>query len=129
MDQKLTGQFIAKIRKEKGFTQKQLAELLLISDKTVSKWETGGGLPEVSLMLPLCKELGVTVNELLSGKRLNTSEYKSNAEENIINLMKEGKHNEEVSRDPGSSHYAAGRRLLRPRRRRVRRRHHQDRRI
>lgn len=93
MDQKLTGQFIAKIRKEKGFTQKQLAEILMISDKTVSKWETGGGLPEVSLMLPLCKTLGITVNELLSGKRLSSSEYKQNAEENLMNLIQERKEN------------------------------------
>ena len=93
MDQIKIGRFIAEARKERGLTQKELADLLLISDKTVSKWECGNGLPEVSLMLPLCKELGVTVNELLSGKRLNTSEYKSNAEENIINLMKERQEN------------------------------------
>lgn len=93
MDQIKIGRFIAEARKERGLTQKELAELLLISDKTVSKWECGNGLPEVSLMLPLCKELGVTVNELLSGKRLNTSEYKTNAEENIINLMKERQEN------------------------------------
>ena len=93
MDQKLTGQFIAKVRKEKGLTQRQLADILLISDKTVSKWETGGGLPEVSLMLPLCKELGITVNELLSGQRLSASEYQNKAEENLMDLMKERKEN------------------------------------
>ncbi len=93
MDQKLTGQFIAKMRKEKGLTQRELADILLISDKTVSKWETGGGLPEVSLMLPLCKELGITVNELLSGKRLSASEYQKNAEDNLMNLMQERKDN------------------------------------
>ncbi len=93
MDQKLTGQFIAKIRKEKGLTQKQLAELLLISDKTVSKWETGGGLPEVSLMIPLCKILGITVNELLSGQRLSATEYQNKAEDNLMDLMKERKEN------------------------------------
>ncbi len=93
MDQKLTGQFIAKVRKEKGLTQKELADILLISDKTVSKWETGGGLPEVSLMLPLCKELGITVNELLSGKRLSSSEYPKNAEDNLMGLMQERKEN------------------------------------
>ncbi|MBE5744531.1 MAG: helix-turn-helix transcriptional regulator [Clostridiales bacterium] len=93
MDQKLTGQFIAKIRKEKGLTQRQLAELLLISDKTVSKWETGGGLPEVSLMLPLCKILGITVNELLSAERISETEYKKKAEENLMNLIEERKEN------------------------------------
>ncbi len=93
MDQKQTGQFIATMRKDKGLTQRELADILLISDKTVSKWETGGGLPEVSLMLPLCKELGITVNELLSGKRLSPSEYQKNAEENLMTLMEERKEN------------------------------------
>ena len=69
MDQLKTGKFIAEMRKSKGLTQKQLADALLISDKTVSKWECGNGLPEVSLMLPLCEILGITVNELITGKR------------------------------------------------------------
>ena len=93
MDQILTGKFIAQTRKERGLTQKQLAEKLLISDKTVSKWECGAGMPEVSLMLPLCKELGITVNELLTGKRLTSSEYQQKAEENLMNLMQERKEN------------------------------------
>ena len=93
MDQKLTGQFIASMRKEKGLTQRELADILLISDKTVSKWETGGGLPEVSLMLPLCNTLGITVNELLSAQRLSSSEYQNKAEENLMDLMKERKEN------------------------------------
>ena len=65
MDQVRTGRFIAVRRKEKGLTQKQLAEKLGISDKTVSKWECGNGFPEISLLLPLCDELGITVNDLL----------------------------------------------------------------
>ena len=89
MDQVKTGKFIAEMRKSKGLTQKQLADTLLISDKTVSKWECGNGLPEVSLMLPLCELLGITVNELLTGKRLSSEEYKKNAEDNIVKLIKE----------------------------------------
>lgn len=89
MDQIKTGKFIAEMRKEKKLTQRELAELLFISDKTVSKWETGNGLPEVALMLPLCNALGITVNELLSAERLVDSEYQKRAEENIMNLMKE----------------------------------------
>ncbi len=88
MDQLKTGKFIAEMRKSKGLTQKQLADALLISDKTVSKWECGNGLPEVSLMLPLCELLGITVNELLTGKRLSSEEYQKNAEDNIVTLMK-----------------------------------------
>ncbi|MBQ9729228.1 MAG: helix-turn-helix transcriptional regulator [Clostridia bacterium] len=89
MDQLKTGRFISQMRKEKGLTQRELAELLLISDKTVSKWECGNGLPEVSLMMPLCKILGITVNELLSGRRLSESEYQKNAEENMMKLIDE----------------------------------------
>ena len=76
MNQILTGQFIKQCRKEKGLTQEQLAERLNISCKTVSKWECGKGLPEISLMLPLCNELGITVNELLSGCKISESQYK-----------------------------------------------------
>ena len=93
MDQIKTGQFIAGERKRKGYTQKQLAETLNISDKTISKWERGGGFPEVSLLLPLCGELGVTVNELLSGERVSPEDYQKKAEENMMNLVKEAQEN------------------------------------
>lgn len=89
MDQIKTGKFIAEMRRAKNLTQRELADLLYISDKTVSKWETGKGLPEVALMLPLCNTLEITVNELLSGERLTDSEYQKYAEENIMNLMQE----------------------------------------
>jgi len=68
MDQKLIGEFISAKRKEKGLTQKELADKLRISEKTISKWETGHGLPEVSNLQPLCNELDITVTELLNGK-------------------------------------------------------------
>ena len=89
MDQVKIGKFISQMRKEKGHTQKQLGEELLISDKTVSKWETGKGMPEVSLMLPLCEKLGINVNELLTGERIPDEDYKKKAEENIMNIMRE----------------------------------------
>lgn len=82
MNQIETGKFIAKERKRKKLTQRQLADILGISDKTVSKWECGNGFPEVSLLLPLCDELGVSVNELLSATRLSEAEYQKKAEEN-----------------------------------------------
>ena len=93
MDQILIGKFIAQERKRKGYTQKQLSEKLGISDKTVSKWETGNGFPEVSLLLPLCNELDITVNELLSGERVSEEDYRKKAEENMVNLVKEGQEN------------------------------------
>ena len=89
MDQVKIGQFIKTLRKEKNFTQREIAESLSISEKTVSKWETGNGLPEVSLMLPLCELLGISVNELLSGKRLDEKQYYEKAEQNIMSLMEE----------------------------------------
>lgn len=93
MDQVLTGKFIAEERKRKGFTQKQLSEKLEISDKTISKWECGNGFPEVSLLLPLCSEIDVTVNELLSGERVSEENYRKKAEENMVNLVKENEEN------------------------------------
>ena len=89
MDQIKTGKFIAEERKAKKYTQRELADKLSISDKTISKWERGNGFPEVSLLLPLCNELEITVNELLSGERLQAMDYKKKAEENMVNLVKE----------------------------------------
>ena len=93
MDQIKIGKFIAKMRKERSYTQRQLADMLGIIDKTVSKGKTGNGLPEVSLMMPLCELLHINVNELLSGERLTDSEYKNKAEENMMNLIREKEEN------------------------------------
>ena len=70
MDQIKIGKFIAKRRKERGYLQKDIAARLGISEKTVSKWECGNGLPELVFMEPLCKLLGITVNELLAGESI-----------------------------------------------------------
>lgn len=93
MDQIRIGKFIAAARKAHGMTQKQLAERLLISDKTVSKWERGKGLPEVGLMLPLCELLEITVNDLLSGEKISENNYQKKAEENMMSLMQENQEN------------------------------------
>lgn len=93
MEQRKIGKFIATERKTQGFTQRQLADLLGISDKTVSKWETGKGLPEVSLMIPLCETLHITVNDLLSGERVSESDYQKKAEDNMMDLIKENEEN------------------------------------
>ena len=89
MDQVRIGRFIAEERKKKGWTQKQLAEKLNISDKTVSKWECGNGFPEVSLLLPLCDELGITVNDLLSGEVVSWKDYQKKAENNMVEMIQE----------------------------------------
>lgn len=96
MDQVKIGNFIKYLRKEKGYTQEQLANKLLVSPKTISKWECGNGIPEVSLMLSLCSELDITVNELLSGCRLKENEYKNKAEENLVKALIEKKNNKKL---------------------------------
>lgn len=86
MDLLKTGKFIADRRKQKKLTQVELANIIGISEKTVSKWECGNGFPDTSLMLPLCEALDISANELLSGKELSDEEYKTNAEKNLILL-------------------------------------------
>lgn len=93
MDSLKIGKFIAAERKARALTQRELAERLNISDKTVSKWECGNGLPDVSVMLPLCDILQINVNELLSGERLSEQNYLKKAEENMVNLIKEKEEN------------------------------------
>lgn len=78
------GAFIAQMRKEKGLTQKELAEKLFISDKAVSKWERGLSLPDVSLLQPLAEELSVTVTELLKGRRIENQVYTTDEAEDLI---------------------------------------------
>ena len=93
MDQARIGRFIAERRKALGLTQRRLAEQLAVSDKAVSKWETGHGLPEVSLMPSLCAALGITVNDLLSGEYVSERDYQKKAEENMMELMKQNAEN------------------------------------
>ena len=93
MDQIRIGRFIAEARKTKNLTQRQLADALSISNKTISKWECGKGLPEVSLMLPLCAALDITVNDLLSGERVSPADYQTKAEGNMMDLIKENEEN------------------------------------
>lgn len=83
MDQVKIGRFIAKSRKDKKLTQLQLAEKLGVSDRSVSKWENGRCLPDLSLFEPLCNELDITINELLSGEKIDKEHYEEKLEENI----------------------------------------------
>ena len=83
------GKFIAEMRKEQNLTQQDLAEKLGISNKTISKWECGNGMPDYAVMESLCRVLNINVNELLSGERLPSQEYGKKAEENMISLIQE----------------------------------------
>ena len=99
MDQIKIGMFIAELRKEKGLTQAALAEKLNITDRAVSKWERGISLPDSSTMLPLCEILGINVNELLTGERIDMENYNKKAEEIILEMtrMKEQRDKELLS--------------------------------
>ena len=88
MDQVKIGKFIAQCRKNKNLTQFQLAEKLNITDRAISKWETGKGIPDSSIMLELCNELGISVNELLSGEVIKVENYNEKAEENLLEMAK-----------------------------------------
>lgn len=74
------GVFIAQLRKEKGFTQKELADRLFLSNKAISKWETGASMPDTSLLIPLADLLGVTVTELLTYQRMESQATMGNQE-------------------------------------------------
>lgn len=117
MDQAKTGRFIAEMRKRQNLTQREFADLLGISDKTVSKWECGNGMPELSFMQPICKILGIDLNELFSGEELSDADYKEKAEENMMRLVKEAEeikknvvggevlgYADHVERDPSKAH-------------------------
>lgn len=88
MDLMKTGKFIADLRKEKGLTQEQLGDKIGVTNKTVSRWETGVYLPPADVMLALGELFNVSVNEILSGKRLTDAEYKEAAEENLTQAIK-----------------------------------------
>ena len=87
MNQENIGKFIAKCRKDKKLTQSELAEKLGVTDKSIGNWENGRNMPDLSLFKPLCDELGITINELLSGENLKKEEYQEKFEENIISTI------------------------------------------
>ena len=89
MDQIKIGKFIAECRKNNNLTQMQLAEKLNITDRAISKWENGKSMPDSSIMLDLCNELKISVNELLSGEVVKMEDYKKQAEENLLKIEKE----------------------------------------
>lgn len=83
MDQIKIGSFIAELRKEKGYTQEQLGEILGVTNKTVSRWERGNYMPDVEMLSLLSKEFDVSINELVAGERLDTEAFKKTADENL----------------------------------------------
>ena len=87
MNQEKIGKFIAQCRKEKNMTQQDLSEKLGVSSKTISNWENGRNMPDLSLFKPLCEELDINLNDFLSGEKVKETEYQKKLEENIINTI------------------------------------------
>ncbi len=94
MDQLKIGKFIAERRKAAGLTQMQLAEKLCITDRAVSKWETGRAMPDSAIMLKLCAILKITVNDLLSGEMVTVENYNKEAENKLIEMVKQKQEND-----------------------------------
>lgn len=89
MNQIKIGKFIAECRKKNNLTQMQLAEKLNITDRAISKWENGKAMPDSSIMLDLCNELKISVNELLSGEVIKMDAYNEKLEQNLIDMVKQ----------------------------------------
>lgn len=98
MDQEKIGAFISTLRKEQGMTQQQLADAIGVSNKTISKWECGKGMPELALIVPLCHILQISINEFLSGEHLLENGYTEKAEVNMMNLLQETENSKKKSR-------------------------------
>ena len=89
MNQIKIGQFISEKRKENGFTQMQLAEMLGITDRAISKWERGKAMPDYSIILDLCAKLKINVNDLLSGEVVSMDNYNKEMENNLLEMIKQ----------------------------------------
>ncbi len=87
MDTVKIGKFLSELRREQELTQEQLAEKLGTSNKTISRWENGNYMPPVEMLMELSKFYGVSINEMLSGKRLDETEAQSAAEENLKSVL------------------------------------------
>ena len=92
MDTVKIGKYIAQKRKDLGLTQREIAEQLGMSDKSVSKWERGVCLPEVSVYMELCRILGISLNEFIAGEDIEQVELQEKSEQNILEVTKDGNH-------------------------------------
>lgn len=88
MDLQKIGTFLSELRKEQGITQEQLGEKLGVTNKTVSRWETGTYLPPADILIALSELYSLTINEILSGQRLDSEEYQKEAEKTLVEVLK-----------------------------------------
>ena len=87
MNQEKIGKFIAECRRQRKLTQSELGEKLGVTEKSISNWENGRNMPDLSLFKPLCEELNISLNDLMSGEKVKEKEYRDKLEENIINTI------------------------------------------
>ena len=87
MNQEKIGKFIAECRRQRKMTQSELGEKLGVTEKSISNWENGRNMPDLSLFKPLCEELNISLNDLMSGEKVKEKEYREKLEENIINTI------------------------------------------
>lgn len=106
MDQVMVGEFIALKRKEKNLTQKQLADHLGISNKTISKWEIGKCMPDYSIVKPLCRELDITVAELMDGEAKEDNSIRVFDEQQMLDML------ERIQRLEKQKHFLSGMMLV-----------------
>ncbi len=99
MDQKKIGKFIAELRNDKGMTQTELGDKIGVTNKTISRWENGNYMPDISIIPLLCVKLGISVNELFYAERLKESEFKEKADDHLLetlNHIKNFKHDKSL---------------------------------
>ena len=96
MNQEKIGKFIAELRKEKNLLQKELAEKLGVDNRTISRWETGRCMPDLSMFPLISKELGVTINDLMSGEIVDKNDYQAKLEKNIVNSIAKIQHRNKI---------------------------------
>lgn len=89
MNQAQIGEFIAAMRKEKNLTQVELGDQLGVTNKTISRWENGNYMPDISIMQQMCTVFDISINELISGKKLDDLDYKTSADQNLISSLHE----------------------------------------
>ena len=87
MDQEKIGKFIAECRRQRKMTQSELGERLGVTEKSISNWENGRNMPDLSLFKPLCDELNISLNDFMSGEKVKEKEYREKLEENVINTI------------------------------------------
>lgn len=91
MNQKRIGDFVATLRKEKGITQQELGDYLGVTNKTVSRWETGKYMPDIAIIPDLCKFFGISINEFICGGRVEEDVFRKQADMNILDILTQDK--------------------------------------